>query len=221
MVKVSESHSSKSSAIVQSLTFITFIVSKKTGRLKFLPLQTITQPASWPNTDHYYYHAPVLYLWQIHLTVSCFKLSSLFLSLSLRISSSSQPKKLVNLITDSYCQHYYRLIFFMWVPPPPHTHKSMTFKLQVQPHPDTHWQQILSIHHPHPQKFSSKPSYPVPNSTTDGSGELPVLVFIKNCTRRPNTVSLGLSWMQNHYSTIVKSLQLPIPKNYTASQSTS
>ena len=43
-------------------------------------------------------YAPVLYLWQIHLTASRFALSSLFLSLSLRILSWSQPQKLVNLI---------------------------------------------------------------------------------------------------------------------------
>ena len=38
------------SPVMQSLTFLTVEVSMETTTLKFLPCQ----PASWPNTDHYF-----------------------------------------------------------------------------------------------------------------------------------------------------------------------
>ena len=54
VVKVTESYmnglSSVISAIMQSWTFVTFIVSEKIAR--FMPCQPITQLASWPSTDH-------------------------------------------------------------------------------------------------------------------------------------------------------------------------
>ena len=42
-----------SSTIMQSLTFITSIVSEKIATLKFLPCHKITRPADRPTTDHY------------------------------------------------------------------------------------------------------------------------------------------------------------------------